>query len=518
MLIAALLAIGNGGIRTGSSNHAGLLPVVRRILDPQYLPGDFNIEMRLYHHREFAYLVAAFSALFGEDRGLVLLSLISLLMVSGALYYLCRTMKLPAAGFLAAGALVAFSVAWTGYGLEENTFIGNLEIQPPIFTHVLILLSAAMLMQNRYRIPALMAGLCLTLHLQIGAIFTLMLAPFYAVRLKQFGFKEVGRLALIYLIPALPALWHLTQMMKRGVAGPGFSLDYLNFRMPHHFELASTGAGLWVMAHLTAQVVVYLWLSRKHPEESRCAGVLLTLSTMLAVFAVAHFVDYYWLKNLTILKVQFLRVSPLITVFGALAVILALNLWARRSEGRRASVVVYSLLFAAVAAHVAYQTATGQSHYSPAIERYIDRKSAWVDACRWVRANGPRETVYLTPPGIDGFTSLTGRSNVVEFKINPDGAQYLIEWYERLRDLCGGRLPEKRGLKNRVPLNQAFASLSTDQLKALSIKYRAGYAILPQSSGAEFDVLYRNRDFRVVDLSSGTRPASQPGQGGATTR
>src|SRR5205085_3230565 len=38
--IAILIISFNGGIGVGTSNHAGLLPVVRRILNPDYLPGD----------------------------------------------------------------------------------------------------------------------------------------------------------------------------------------------------------------------------------------------------------------------------------------------------------------------------------------------------------------------------------------------------------------------------------------------------------------------------------------------
>src|SRR6185436_12560205 len=72
--VAALIIGFNGGISVGSSNHTGLLPVVRRILDSNYLPGDFGISVRFYHHRVFAYLVAGFSAIMGEDNALILLA------------------------------------------------------------------------------------------------------------------------------------------------------------------------------------------------------------------------------------------------------------------------------------------------------------------------------------------------------------------------------------------------------------------------------------------------------------
>ena len=64
--VLALIISFNGGIGVGGSNHAGLLLVVRRFLDPNYLPGDFTIFIRQYHHRAFSYLVAAGSAVAGS--------------------------------------------------------------------------------------------------------------------------------------------------------------------------------------------------------------------------------------------------------------------------------------------------------------------------------------------------------------------------------------------------------------------------------------------------------------------
>ncbi|HMV48665.1 MAG TPA: hypothetical protein PKD31_12985 [Blastocatellia bacterium] len=89
---------------------------------------------------------------------------------------------------------------------------------------------------------------------------------------------------------------------------------------------------------------------------------------------------------------------------------------------------------------------------------------------------------------------------MAEFKLNPDGSLYLAEWFERLRDLAGGQLPAGRGFENRRPLDKAFAKLTKEQLLALSAKYNAGYAVLPKDSKAEFEAVYRNKDYRVVKL------------------
>jgi hypothetical protein len=80
----------------------------------------------------------------------------------------------------------------------------------------------------------------------------------------------------------------------------------------------------------------------------------------------------------------------------------------------------------------------------------------------------------------------------------PDGGQFLKEWYERLTDLSGGR-PEVKGLAMRRPLDRAFAGLDK-QPAYLSNKYSAQVAVLPAASKADFPVLFQNDGFRVVEL------------------
>src|SRR5262245_35516618 len=116
--VAALIVGFADGIRVGSSNHVGLLPVVRRILDPTYLPGDFHISLRYNHHRIFAYLIAGLSALFGEYPGVIVLHMVGALLLAVSLWVLCRTLRLSPMWYLAAGLFLATQFLWTGRGLE----------------------------------------------------------------------------------------------------------------------------------------------------------------------------------------------------------------------------------------------------------------------------------------------------------------------------------------------------------------------------------------------------------------
>lgn len=105
--VAVLCVTFNGGISVGASNHVGMLPVVRRILDPGYLPDDFNISLRLFHHRVFAYLLAGLSTLLGEARAIIVLHVVGAALLSSALWFLCRTLTLSWLAFLTIGMFLA---------------------------------------------------------------------------------------------------------------------------------------------------------------------------------------------------------------------------------------------------------------------------------------------------------------------------------------------------------------------------------------------------------------------------
>jgi hypothetical protein len=497
LFVTGLLIVCNGGIRVGYSNHTGLMPVVRRLLDENYLPDNFGITLRLYHHRSFVYLVAGFAKLFGEDNALIILSILGNLFLSASLYALSRCLKLSVLAYLAWGFLIAMSIGWTGFGLETNTFLGSRETQPPTFAHAALLYSVAFYLRDRFRLAAFFAGLVVVFHLQIGFALALILLPFFALRLKTLGWREALLLVGFFLLPASLALIDVPHMLNRGLVKEPFTLTDINFRQAWHFELKEAQAVYWFLAHLALQVIVFLWLRRSKKTEARSMGVLVALSLLITALSILHLTDYYVLKIATLAKFQFLRMSLIVTVFGALSVIVWINKYTGEKSNRAVIVANLSLIGFATILYAIPATRQG-APYAFTIERYTARNNNWVKTCLWVKQNTPAGATFLTPPENDGFVYLSDRSNVVDFKINPDGGQYLAEWYERLRDLAGGTLPDKRGQENVPYLSKGYAGLSDQQLLALAAKYRASYAVLSKATTASFPVLYENEGFKVV--------------------
>src|SRR5262249_53682187 len=145
-------------------------------------------------------------------------------------------------------------------------------------------------------------------------------------------------------------------------------------------------------------------------------GKLALMSLTLAALAIIHFADYYLINDGRVATIQFIRLSSLITVFGAVCLValvyaLAASVLARTGNGRIAEYCSAGLIL--IAALWGIRMTTQQDavfHFG--ISRYAEQSSNWIDMCRWIRSNGPRDTIYITPPGANGFTSLAERSNV----------------------------------------------------------------------------------------------------------
>lgn len=507
----ALMLVFNGGVSIGYANHCALLPVVRRILDPGYLPDDFGIRLRLYHHRMFAELVAFGARFVGEDGALILLSILGMGLIAAALLHLSRTLRLSTPAFCLAVLLLALRIGTTGKGLEINRFLGTDEIMPPVFAHAFVLLAVSQLLRGNLRAVSFLAGLSFLTHLQIGVAATAALLPFLLVRLRHRPPREAAICAALFAGAALPALWHVAPMLRRGAADATMLLDYIAYRQPHHFAFRAERL-LIVGVFLALQILALRWFARRSLPEAAALRVFCIVDAILLAMSAVHFLDYEIVRWGKIALLQTLRLSPLITVLAAVSLVLWIDRLPAGSirlvptfDRQVAARISLGLAVLASVACVAKPTLSGE----PFVRRYAEERSAWADVCRHARQRTPARSLFLTPPGNEGFTYLSERSTVVEFKLNPDGGMYLDEWYERLRDLAGGSLPNEPRRDKHVLLNDAFARLQPERLAEIGRKYGAEFAVVSSVVSTPFEVLYENDAYRLLRLPT-TRSDRDP--------
>lgn len=496
-LASVFFILFQGGIDIGFSNHVGFIPVVRRILDPNYLPGDFGISVRLFHHQVFAYLIAWSTKIFGETVALVVFGILSRILLAFSLLVLARSIGITLAGYLVICVLLSLEFAHIGLGLETNKFLRK-GVMPPMFAHAFTLLAISSVIKERFKLTAFLTGVVMLFHLQIGVIIALTLFPFYVVKVRSFSVKDITLFFALYTLPAFPALLNLVNLMHGGLMGSEWSLDYIYFAQPNHFELRSIGAALSIGIYLLLQLCVYLWIRTSDKSIATGVGTVFSVSLILTLFSGLHFLDYNLVQQGTITKIQFIRMSPLITVLGAMCILLACEVFFRVSGNKNLLIYFYGSVFFMISSWCAYSIINSELNYSNWVNKYENKESTWVTMCKWIKYNTEKDALFITPPGKKGFTYLTDRSTLVEFKINPDGAINLDEWYARLKDLGGGVLPTNRGFENAKLLNQAYMKLTDAEMLALADKYLATYAVTMKKNATNLDVVYQNADYLVI--------------------
>jgi len=486
------------GIQIGRENHAGMLPVVRRLLDAAYLPGDFGIEIRAHHHRVFAILVATLARPFGEQAALAWLTGGGYALVFAGLWRVGAALQLSRSRRLLLGVALAAGVFFLDRGVEANRFLGNGPIMPPTFAHALILFGIDAMLRKRWNLAVVLAGATALVHLQIGAIWWLLLA---GEALRQGVWRRPAAwlpglaCALVLMSPALLDVWILAQ---QGLMHDIGALDDVALRMPQHFEF-NGGRVATVALYLAAFVCIWRrWRDRGDSRGERFTP-LVWIASALAALTLLHYLDYYLLGSGWIARLQLLRLSVFLPVLAALALLAALpDPASRRFDG-----------WPGLAAGMIAALALGADVYKGDIPRldvhdYAQDNNDWADVCRWVRRQGPRE-LYVTPPGKTGFTAWSDRSTLIEFKINPDGGAGLAEWRRRLLAVSG-TLPQQSTRKDvAAALDRGYAQLSTSAYAGLQRDYGVRIAIVPADSALQGRVLFQNPGYRVVAL-----PASIP--------
>ena len=494
--VALTIAL-DGGVQIARENHAGLLPVVRRLLDPSHLPGDFGIELRAHHHRVFAWMVAGLASVMGETRAFVVLTISGYASVFAATWALGHALRLDAARITWLCIALASGALFLDHGVEANRLLGNGPIMPPTFAHAALLGAIAAMVAQRWNLACALTGAAVLVHLQIGAIGLVVLV----VVLIALGIWRRPRAWLPGLVAGLliatPAWLDLWALSQQGLTEGIGRLDDVAFRMPQHFEFHANRVAAVLVYVIALLACVRRWHRRIDVRARRFASVTCVVLTLVALCTL-HYLDYELLRTGVISRIQLLRLSVLLPVLGACALLATRP--AQDAHTLHRQRVAFLLVAAVFVGGALANAARGDA---PPTLRVIDHSrdaSDWADACRWIRATGP-VALYVTPPGQTGFAAFARRSTLVEFKVNPDGGAGLVEWQSRLSALSGGRLPVPRTRAQvATALDAAYAQRDSADFARLRAQYGVTHAVLPSDSSATGTVLYRNPSYRIVAL------------------
>jgi hypothetical protein len=118
---------------------------------------------------------------------------------------------------------------------------------------------------------------------------------------------------------------------------------------------------------------------------------------------------------------------------------------------------------------------------------------------RFMRNDTPVDSVFLTPPNVDGMRYLGQRGIVVDWKASPIVPSEFMHWVERLRDVTGNAAFRGAGdLKG-------YDSMDARRLELLKEKYRLDYAVVRRGRETVLQkpTVFSNSRWAVVKLADG---------------
>jgi hypothetical protein len=118
--------------------------------------------------------------------------------------------------------------------------------------------------------------------------------------------------------------------------------------------------------------------------------------------------------------------------------------------------------------------------------------------CAFVKKNTPKDAIILTTPNGGRMRFMGERAIVVDFKAFPFSGKAMQAWKNRL-DFCYGTT-EKTGFDAAEALENNFRNITDEKILQIKKSYGASYAVLYHTTNTDFEVIYQNNHFKIVQL------------------
>ncbi len=417
--------------------------------------------------------------------------------------------------------------------LSGEWLIGGVEAKG--FAYIALLLAIVAACERSYRLAAVELGLAISFHPVVGIWGALALAAAVAGRFGSLLFterlgandllpvrgeieREAARivneaksagerraislpqhlrslispvaLCLVFALPGLiPAIAMITSAPSKSAAHRADMIQVFD-RLDHHLDPADFSKASYVMY----AVLLAIWLTmsvaldRTEAQRFFTRFVLATLGITLA-----GLVAGLWLRNPWLMKFYPFRLFDL---FLPIAVsISAIGLLERVGPATASAGRAVQRVLAAAAGPGVAIIALGAAVWAPGAYpnpsnmQYQQNWLAFVDACRWVEKNTPRDALFLTLRMNVGFKWYAQRAEYVTWKDCPQDAAGILEWKDRL-DLI-------------VEWRTAYADdgFTQEEFAALAKKTDIEYALAWNTEPWHIEPVYRNRAFSVYRLA-----------------
>ncbi len=385
--------------------------------------------------------------------------------------------------------------AWLFLGLQA---IGNLSgewliggFESKVIAYSLVFWSIAAMLDRRLLTAAACGGAAISFHPIVGLwhLAAMSLAELVRFDIEHSRWRRWLVATILLVLVALPGLWPAVEMLRAANARTSVIANYIQvyYRLKHHLDPMDFAVANYVKYGTLALVWLSLWWWRRRRAASRddrwWMGYVIAAALFVGIGLVAGFGPRPHSANLltepswrmVVLKFYPFRLFDLLLPI-ALAILLPSVfrqrwLWLLGGVG---------LAWAVIATRV----------MPPPNQLPAGMRADWRDACRWVDANTPANTVFHTPFEAEAFKWFAQRAEYVNFKDCPQDAAGVVEWNRRMQLIT--KWSEK-----------SFAgdeTYSAEELRELVRQTGVRFAITRTRVRYGADLLYSNDSYKILRL------------------
>lgn len=504
-------------------------PAVYRLADPSYMSGDWYTDMAVESgvYILYAKLVNTYQVLpVSEEFWRMTLYLLSLVVLYFSLIKIARLFTesvwvVPIISLFHAIVVVVAPPIWL-YGPFIQVDGG---LAPRSVGIALSFLALYFLLKQARYAPWVLLGLATLVHVSNSLIvFTLFFGAWSLLKLlnretaipwKSYLITILRQGSVAFLVYLLAGGWFALSVSLRNAGVSDFPDEkfiwtWIYFRAPYMaLPLMPWKAWLLFALHIGALVTSWYLLRRSRPETTRN---MLDLLALIGLGAVIYFFAFYvfafifpWLPGFQFYS---LRVIYFMHFVAYLFSALVLVSWLFRFDMRRFVLLLGSLVLvmAFATAPVQNQVRKMAGNVRMSIGYLLHQQISYTHSPT-AKILTTLKQPFLAPPNWYGSPwYLPSVASYKMFGFTPRG---LEEWYERMNTVSGGELEhiyltqKKTGTYRPVVLdwNALYASLSTEDIVALSNQYHFSWFLAPVQSSYPFAVVAEDPDYRLYRIT-----------------
>ncbi|WP_445632822.1 DUF6798 domain-containing protein [Nostoc sp. DSM 114161] len=490
-----------------SRNDIDALPLARQYADPSWVPRDWSVNQPPVYRVLFQTLFGSLIGSWGFLASSLIGRFFCYALIAWGLVLIGRKLGLTLPLQLLAVAI--FLIGDQGVAAGER-IVGVLETK--IFAYAMVMLAIAFMLRKRYRLMAFLLGLATSFHILVGGYTTLFAAVWVILKRKIYfpSMREWGIIIPLYLITSVFGLKAAIEQLSSPTPASSIPISYIYvfLRMPHHLNPLSWHTNWWIIPTLYLVMLVssaaVLWFNRptqalpEQLEEYQARIGLFEFTLISLIPYVLGLVIAPFDSQGTLLQYYLFRVGDVMLHLNAcilFACALERIFATRKQQKMLVLLCTVVLSISIVKGFHTFEKEFQSTLNFPDETQEVDPQ--WKDMVAWVRKNTPKNDIFISPPvEFANFIWLTERPTIAKYKLMAQTKAGTLEWFSRMRDLSGNfnGLDPLTNFSEKL-LTQGYNNLTTDQAKALMVKYDASYFVTRIQHQLDLPIAYRNKSY-----------------------